>query len=531
VTAAIPTVSRWRKLPRTIFSAAVLAASLVGGRAEAQAGRASPDSVLEAIRREGMEHSQAEPLAQALMDSIGPRLTGTAGEKAARDWLIGRYRAWGVDARNEQYGTWTEWRRGATHVDLLEPRVRTLNGTLLAYSPGTRGPVQAEAVAVPAFTSPAELNAWLPSVKGKLVLASAAPATCRPDESWERAATPETLERMRRDRGAADTAWRRSLDAAGISPRWLPMKLEAAGAAGVIAVSWTGGWGADRVMNAWTLRMPMVTLDCEDYGLVHRLASHGQKPVLRVDADAQFGGDVPVFNTVATIRGSEHPEEFVVLSAHLDSWDGGSGATDNGAGTVAVMEAVRILRQAYPHPRRTIVIGHWGGEEEGLNGSGAFAADHPQVVGGMQALFNIDLGTGRIDSVSMGGLAGAGPVVRRWLSRIPVSLAGPVSVDEPGTSTEGHSDHSSFACRGAPAFDLLPVEWDYRAYTWHTGRDTYDKLVMDDVRSNAVLLAMLAYLAAEDPQRVPRDRASNAAMAPCTKPARSMIEFLESLLQ
>jgi hypothetical protein len=309
------------------------------------------------------------------------------------------------------------------------------------------------------------------------------------------------------------------------------MKLEAAGAAGVIAVSWAGGWGADRVMNAWTLRMPMVTLDCEDYGLVHRLASHGQKPVLRVDADAQFGGDVPVFNTVATIRGTEHPEEFVVLSAHLDSWDGGAGATDNGAGTVAVMEAVRILRQAYPHPRRTIVIGHWDGEEEGLNGSGAFAADHPQVVGGMQALFNIDLGTGRIDSVSMGGLSGAGPVMRRWLSRIPSSVAGPVSVDEPGTSTEGHSDHSSFACRGAPAFDLLPVEWDYRTYTWHTGRDTYDKLVMDDVRSNAVLLAMLAYLAAEDPQRVPRDRAAKAALAPCTKPARSMIEFLESLLQ
>ena len=121
--------------------------------------------------------------------------------------------------------------------------------------------------------------------------------------------------------------------------------------------------------------------------------------MLRVAAEGKDLGEVPVHNTIAVIPGSEKPNEYVMLSAHFDSWDGSSGATDNGTGTIVMLEAMRILKQAYPNPKRTIIVGHWAGEEQGLNGSRAFMADHPEIVEGMQALFNQDNGTWRVETL------------------------------------------------------------------------------------------------------------------------------------
>jgi len=196
----------------------------------------------------------------------------------------------------------------------------------------------------------------------------------------------------------------------------------------------------------------------------------------------------------------------VVLSAHFDSWDGGSGATDNGTGTVIMMEAMRILKKVYPNPKRTIIVGHWNSEEQGLNGSSAFATDHPEVVQGLQALFNQDNGTGRIASISPLGLVGASEFLGRWVGQLPNELTRGLRVDLPGSPSGGGSDHASFICHGAPAFSLGSEPWDYFSYTWHTNLDTYDKLVLDNVRQNAILTAMLAYLAANDPATVPREQ-------------------------
>jgi hypothetical protein len=488
---------------------------------------AQRDSVLDAIWREGMQGSRVEPLAQALLDSIGPRLTGTPGEAAARAWVLARYREWGVGARDEKYGTWTGWRRGATRVELVSPRARSLQAAMLAWSPGTEAPVRAPVVVLPRAASPAEFSAWLATAAGKFVLVSPPEPTCRPDDGWARWAEPATLERMRRERAEAAAAWEARVAATGVGERWLPIRLEGAGVAGVLASHWSGGWGASHLHNTWTLRVPMLELSCEDYGLAYRLAENGQAPEIRVSADAQFLGDVPVSNTVAEIRGAV-PGEYVVLSAHLDSWDGAAGATDNGSGTVAVMEAMRILRRVYPRPRRTLLAGHWGGEEQGLNGSLSFAADHPEVVRGIHALFNLDQGTGRVAAVSAGGAPRAAERLRRWLASVPG--ADSVVVATPDSTERDGSDHVSFACRGAPAYNLLSRGWDYRPYTWHTDRDSFDKLVIDEVRANAVLLAMLAYLAAEDGE--PLAVAAPPAGAPaCRVPARSMVEFLERLMQ
>jgi len=235
---------------------------------------------------------------------------------------------------------------------------------------------------------------------------------------------------------------------------------------------------------------------------------------------------------IAELRGSEKPDEYVLLSAHLDSWDPASGATDNGTGTVVMMEAMRILKAVYPNPKRTILVGHWNGEEQGFNGSGAFAADHPKVIAGMQAAFNQDNGTGRITSISMEGFTGAGAYFRRWLARMPAELTRDVQLVDPGVPGHG-TEHVSFTCRGAPAFNLVSRDADYVTYTWHTNLDTFDKLLFDDLRNNAMLVAMLAYQASEDPQRIPRgQRAPTAdpetgrvtAPSTCRPPARSWAE-------
>lgn len=463
------------------------------------------DPVIRRIWDEGMtDRSQVARLSQVLMDSIGPRLAGSPGYQSAVEWVQREYRSWGITARAEQYGTWRGWRRGTTHIDLLAPRVRTLEGTMLAWSPPTRGPVEGEAVVVPDLADSAAYAAWLPSVRGKFVLLTAAEPTCRGWDSWEKLARPESVTRIRAERERAQREASARLGRAG---RGFLAALDAAGAAGVVQGNWSEGWGVNKVFSAPTRATPAIQLSCEDYGLVHRLASNRQGARLRLDARAEFLGDaVPQFNVIGEIRGTERPDEYVVLSAHLDSWDGASGATDNGTGTVMMMEAMRLLKLAYPAPKRTILVGHWGGEEQGLIGSGAFAADHPEVIRGLQVALNQDNGTWRVEYLRMMGFTRAGEFFARWFSQIPAELESQVDFDIPGVPERGGSDHMSFICHGAPGFRLQSHYPDYRMYTWHTDRDTWDKVVQDDLRHNATLAAMLAYLASDDPQLMPRDR-------------------------
>ncbi len=502
-------------------AACALAAALVSTTVPAQ-GQTFPtdDAVLRRIWALGMDSSQTYRLAQVLLDSIGPRLTGTPGMRAGNEWLVKTYQSWGVPARNEQYGTWRGWERGVTHVDLVAPRVRSLEGTMLAWSPGTRGAVQGPAVLLPDLPDEADFQRWLPQARGKFVLVSAPQPTCRPDENWRQYADSVSFQRMRAERTASISAWTarvgRTASAVDSTPaltsRNLPAKLERAGALGVVTNLWSSGWGVDKIFNARTQQVPTIDLSCEDYGLVFRLAQYNQGPVLRVQAESRAVGEVPVFNTIAEIRGTERPNEYVMLSAHFDSWDAASGATDNGTGTVTMLEAMRVLRRAYPRPKRTILVGHWSGEEQGLIGSRAFAADHPEIVRGLQALFNQDNGTGRVVNISGSGLVAASGNYARWLARLPNEISRHfTNVNFPGNPPGGGSDHASFICHGAPAFGLGALSWDYGQYTWHTNRDTFDKVVFDDLKNNATLVAMLAYLASEDAETVPRDRRIVAA--------------------
>ncbi|MES2178797.1 MAG: M20/M25/M40 family metallo-hydrolase [Gemmatimonadota bacterium] len=548
---------------------------------------------MERIWRLGMDSSHVQQLSQVLFDSIGPRLTGSPGLTRASDWVIGQYKAWGIEGKREQYGTWRGWRRGYSHIDLEQPRVRSLAGTMLAWSPGTNGkPVKAEVITLPKFADSTEFVKWLPKAKGKIVMLSPAWPTCRPSEDWNRFGTAASIARMDSAIGRMQADWAVTTGDStklyrgtgynlALGTGTLGTRLEKAGVVGTITsrnklsgfnnpfaapggggggrggrgggggnppgsasargggpaaslaqggggrggaggAQGAGGWGTIEIFETYNTKAPAVTLECEDYGLVYRLAENNQKPVVRLDLDASLLGEKPAFNTIGIIKGTEKPDEYVMLSAHFDSWDGSSGATDNGTGTMMAMEAMRILKLAYPNPKRTIMVGHWASEEQGLNGSTAFTEDHPEVMKGLQALFNQDNGTGRVQSLGSSGLPDIGRHLKQWYSALPSfftdSMSSNVvswSFDDRAPGNPGGTDGAVFTCKGAPSFGMGAVGWNYGTYTWHTNRDTYDKVVMDDLKHNATLAAMMIYQASEDPEFIKRDKSAGTWPASC----------------
>ena len=516
---------------RVLSAAFVLTLTAISAPANAQFGQqptgfAVENSVLRRIWAIENDSSQLPRLAQVLFDSLGPRLTASPGMAAAQNWLIATYTAWGIPARKEQYGTWRSWRRGKTHIDLVAPRARTLEGMMLAWSPPTPGgrSLRASVVILPDVADSAALVAWLPQAKGKFVLISFPQPTCRPDDSWEKWATQSTVDSLKARRTAAQQAWQQRLQRTGYvgtgvaAAAGLSRRLEAGGAAGIIGSLWSQGWGVQKIFTAYTDRAPVLDVACEDYGLLYRLAENKQAPIVEVTAESQPLGEVPVFNVVGEIKGSRLPNEYVMLSAHFDSWDGGSGATDNGTGTITMLEAMRILKLVYPSPRRTILVGHWSGEEQGLNGSRGFVKDHPEIVSGLQALFNQDNGTGRVESMSASGFPDAAASLARYLVRLPADITRNIKFSFPGAPAGGGTDHAAFVSCGAPGFGLGSGDWDYGRYTWHTNRDTYDKISFDDVKNNAALTAMLVYLASEDTVRVSREKRTVFAVTQSGQP-------------
>ena len=461
---------------------------------------------VEKIVKEATENSQLKVLAHELLDVVGPRLVGTPELKEAHDWAVETYTDWGISAENQQWGVWKGWDRGITHIDLVNPRSVSLEGMQLAWSPSTSSKgVEAEVVILPEAKDSLSFQKMINQVKGKFVLVSMPQPTGRPDENWEEWATPESFEKMKKDRDALNDAWDARIKATGYSSRELPKILEEAGAVGIITSNWSRGFGVNKVFSAYTEDIPMVDIALEDYGLLYRLAEYGDKPSIKVVAQSKDLGEVPTFNTIAQIKGSEKPDEYVILSAHFDSWDGAQGATDNGTGTLVMMEAMRILKEVYPNPKRTILVGHWSSEEQGLNGSRAFVKDHPQIVAGVQAVFNQDNGTGRVANISGNGFLNAYDYLGSWLNAVPDEVAD-IETHFPGAPGRGGSDYASFVAAGAPAFNLSSLSWNYWNYTWHTNRDTYDKIVWDDLQNNAILTAVLAYMASEDDEKTSREQ-------------------------
>jgi len=471
------------------------------------------DPVIESIVKEATQNSHLEKYAHHLLDVIGPRLVGTPELKKSHDWIVETYKALGIEARNEQWGEWRGWQRGITHIDMVSPRTQSLIGMQLAWSPSTTDKGVSGGVAIiPDFENKAAFESWLPSVKGKFVMSMMKQPTGRPDYNWEEWATEESFANMKNERDSLTSAWSKNLSRIGYNYGSYRLnaegfrKIEEAGAVGVLSSRWSKGFGANRIFNSYSKTIPTIDLRLEDYTMLYRMVENGTEPVINLVSKSKELGNVPTFNTIGEIKGSEKPNEYVMLSAHLDTWDGATGATDNGTGTIVMMEAMRLLKKFYPNPKRTILVGHWSSEEQGLNGSRAFVEDHPDIVNNLQALFNQDNGTGRVTTIDGSGFLYSYEFINRWLEPVPRSIKQHIETNFPGMPTGGGSDHSSFLAAEAPGFRLSSLSWNYNNYTWHTNIDTYDKIVFDDVRNNAILTAILAYMASEDNKTFPREK-------------------------
>jgi hypothetical protein len=574
------------------LSLAALASLALAGPLAAQTFPTN-DPVIRQIYAIGMDSTDLYRQAHVLFDSVGPRLMGTPNLKRAQDWLVNTYKEFGIDAKEERYGTWRGWERGPSHIDLVSPRIRSLEGQMVGYSPGTGDrPLTAPVVILPRFKDSTEFVRWLPSAKGKLVMISAPMPTCRSQAQYNALGTPEEAAAMAEAVTKSKAEWasaratatngasagvRGTGYSAALGGGELGVRLEQGGAAGIISsrpkLAWRAAGGAGRggfggfggrgggnaltvpislnlangtatvdsasfqaaiaaeanrrsgggseggvsameVFETYNTHTPAIALNCEDYGLVYRLADAGDAPRIRLDLDGKLLGEQPVFNVVATLKGTEKPNEYVVLSAHFDSWDGSSGATDNGTGTLTMLEAMRILKKVYPHPKRTIIAGHWSGEEEGEVGSKAFTEDHPEVIAGLQTVFNQDNGTGPIRSIGGGGMVESPQHVTRWVSAIPTEWKDALRLNLPGGPSGAGSDGYAFTCYGVPTSDLGSESWDYGSLTWHTERDTYDKVIFPALQYNATLTAMLAYEASEDPTLMAHQKVDLAAAAP-----------------
>lgn len=465
------------------------------------------DAMVSSIVQEANANSQLEKYAFELVDMIGPRLVGSPQMQQAHDWVVKNYNALGAQARNEPYGEWRSWERGTSQVTMTYPRIKSLEGTQLAFSPMTKEKgIEAEVVAMPLFSSQSDFQSWLKTIKGKIVLIGMNPLSGRSDANWKESASPKGYEKYQTLKSDQLKKWEGSMSYTGNTRRTLPLALENAGAVGVIDSYWTELPGITRIFDAKSKQIPVFNVGLEDYGLLYRMAEHGVKPRVLLQGNSKELGTSKTYNSIAEIKGKEKPNEYVVLSAHLDSWDGASGATDNATGVITMMEAVRILRKVYPENKRTILVGNWGSEEQGLNGSSAFVEDHPEIAKNIQVVWNQDNGTGRIVRIGGSGFEKSYEYISRWVQYLPEEFRNEIQTSFPGMPGAGGSDHSSFVQKGIPAFGLSSTSWDYGKVTWHTNRDTYDKIVFDEVKQNAIIVAILTYLACEEPTLVSREK-------------------------
>ncbi|MEO2147458.1 MAG: peptidase M28, partial [Flavobacteriaceae bacterium] len=215
---------------------------------------------------EARNNSQLEVLAHELLDVIGPRLTGTPQMKQAADWAVNKYTGWGINAELHEFGEWMGWERGITHIDMTSPRMRTLSGRQLAYSPSTsEDGITGEIVFIPEVENKQEFTDWLETIKGKFVLSSMNQPSGRPDYNWEAFATEESLKKIRNERKEAARKWSANFRKMGVNRRKINSTLEEAGAIGLLSNNWAGGFGANRVFSAGTKNIPNIDLDLEDY--------------------------------------------------------------------------------------------------------------------------------------------------------------------------------------------------------------------------------------------------------------------------
>ncbi len=482
--------------------------------------------------------SQVMELVSWLTDVHGPRLTGSPQTRAAAEWAVRTLTGWGVaDARLEPWGAFGRgWTNERTVVHALRPVPFPLIAYANAWTPGTNGPVAAEA-ALAVLDSEPDFARYRGRLRGKVVLVGAprdvpprfepqatrwtdaqldsmarepqpAPpgAAPRPDPANPATLSPALRERLRQQQLVAERL--RFLAAEGA----VAALLQGRGDDGTVFVQSQGGSRDTSAAPA----LPVVTLAAEHYGRLARTLEKGVPVALEVDVRSTFhDADRTSFNVLAELPGADPrlKDEVVMLGAHFDSWHAGTGATDNAAGSAVMMEAVRLLKASGVRLRRTVRLALWTGEEQGLLGSRAWVRRHlgePGAPAGehgrVSAYYNLDNGTGKIRGVYLQGNAAAAPVFDAWLA--PFRARGARTLTAANT---GGTDHLAFDAVGVPGFQFIQDEVEYDTRTHHSNMDVYERVQPDDMRWNALVVAAFVLHTANRDQLLPRKPAPAAA--------------------
>ena len=477
------------------------------------------------IKKEGLDNSKVMDIAFHITDVSGPRLTNSPGYFRAANWARTEMEKWGLtNAALEPWGDFGKsWELKKSYIALTAPYYRPLIGFPKTWTKGTGGLKSAEVLLVKANDSVA-LEAYHGKMKNKVVLLyrndtlkqSFKPdATRLTDEELTKMANaapppppaPDTAENRRR---REQQLRNRSSVASKLKEMALQegavavLSMVPTGYDGTLFVQGGGLYGGNDPENMLDIMVAM-----EDYMSLVRLADNNYPVKLDVDVQTEFNTkDLKGYNVVAEIKGTDLSNELVMLGGHLDSWQGATGATDNGAGCAVMMEAIRILKQSGLKPRRTIRIALWSGEEQGLLGSRAYVKNHFADPATMQlkdehakvsAYFNLDNGTGKIRGIYLQGNEKVKPVFTQWLE--PFNNLGAATVT---LSNTGGTDHLSFNAVGIPGFQFIQDGIEYGTRTHHTNMDSYDHLIAADLTQAATIVATFVFNAANRDEKLPR---------------------------
>lgn len=499
---------------------ALAVVALVAGTAVALPTAQSAEKVdydaLYKIKEEGLQRSKVMEIASFLTDVHGPRLTNSPSYKAAADYVQKIMTDWGlVNVRTEGFPFGQGWSNERMVAHAVTPSRWPIIAYPKAWTPGVEGVLSAEAVMAPIETM-ADFEKYKGKLKGKIVFtaparevpASFAPLGTRFSDA-DLAAMTQLPVAGGRGRGAAG----------GVSPEVARERMPFYAAEGVALLVDPGrgdggtvfvGSGGNRDPKA-PMALPQVVMAVEHYNRIARTISKGVPVTLEFEIKSTFHtADLNAYNIVGEIPGSDPKigSELVMLGGHFDGWHTGTGATDNASGSAIMLEALRILKTAGLKPRRTVRIGLWSAEEQGLLGSRAYVTEHFADRATMQlkpdhgkfsAYFNVDNGTGAIRGVYLQGNDAVAPIFSAWME--PFRSLGMTTLTLRNT---GGTDHLSFDAVGLPGFQFIQDPVEYSTRTHHSNMDVYDRLQAEDLMKNAVIVASFVYHAANRDEKLPR---------------------------
>lgn len=509
--------------------ALVLIISLLSLPVAAQNGSGD---MLTRIRKEAMERSQIMKTMHMFTDLYGPRLTGSPNHKAAADWAVKQMTAWGLE--NAHLEPWDfkhpGWLNERLTAHIVSPVKDPLVCEVLAWTPSTKGTVQASAYHLVLPERPSQeqltmvLNNFKAKVRGKIVLVGKPatipvnlnpPAKRQTDEQAQQRygpnARPFNFPTPSPTPTPAPNA-PKPLTARQVDEQ-LDTFLKANGA--LVRVNDAGReFRQIRAFNNRTFDVnkvvPTVVMSNEDFGRISRILADGTDVVLEFNiVNRVFPEGATSYNTIAEIRGTDKADEVIMLGGHLDSWHAATGATDNAIGCSIMMEAARILKTLGVQPRRTIRVALWSGEEQGLLGSQAYVKEHfgsfEEPKAGYEKFggyFNIDSGTGRVRGAGVFGPPAAADILREILA--PFKDDGVVGAAVTRSRRLGGSDNTSFNQAGLPGIGMGQDPIEYQTHTWHTNLDTYERILEDDVKKDAMIVAWAVYQLAMRDDLLPR---------------------------